>query len=70
MANRTTIDSTEKDFHKFKVLIYGVKQNHVVAADAGTGEVFRYQVDENGEVTDIVERATGVVTIVGGNNGN
>lgn len=66
MANRTTIDSTEKDFHKFEVFIYGVKQHHVVAADAGTGEVFRYQVNEDGEVTDTVERATGVVTIVEG----
>ena len=61
---KTMIDSTEEDFHKHEVFIHGVKQKHVISADVNTGEVWRYAVDDNGDRTDNIERATGEVTIM------
>ena len=67
---KTMIDSTEPDFHKYEVFIHGVKQKNVIAADSVAGEVWRYQVDDNGDPTDNTERATGDVTILEATNGN
>jgi hypothetical protein len=67
---KTTIDYTEADFHKYNVFIHSVLQHNVTAADANTGEVFRYQLNDDGEPTDNIERATGEVTIKEASNGD